>query len=95
MEQEKEMSVNSSFELLVRIDERIKGLSKELGSMEAKMVTRKEFDDFQKNVGDSLANVVTQHEFKPVKTIAYSVISIVSGSILLIMVAAIIGALIK
>lgn len=95
MDQEKDTSVNSSFELLVRIDERIKALSKELGSMEEKMVTRKEFEDFQKNVRESLVKVVTQDEFKPVKTVSYSVVSIVSGSVLLIVIAAVIGALIQ
>lgn len=92
---EQENSQATSSELLIRIDERTKNFGKDLTDIKEKMVTRKEFEEFKTNTGERLKKTVTQDEFKPVKTVSYSVVSIVSGSVLLIFIAAIIGALIQ
>lgn len=64
---EKNKSMSSDHELLIRIDERTKRFDGSIDAIKASMVTQKEFEVFVVDIRGDMKKMVTHEEFKPFK----------------------------
>lgn len=84
---EENQKIAAQTELLIRIDERTRNFGKDITDIRVAMVTRKEFEDFQTSVKESLKLYATKDEIKPIRLIAYGAIGTIATAVLLALVA--------